>query len=119
MARYEHLPVYKSAYQLLQLVGRLVQNMPRTVKPVLGARLHQTCEEVIQQIWRANDRPNAKKGPPLTRLIERVRAIELLLRVSRDGRFISIPQYSDAVILTESISKQAWKWRERSASPVT
>jgi hypothetical protein len=65
-------------------------------------------------IYRANVARD--KVPHLSELLERVQLAELLLRLSRDKRFVSTTQYARAIALTAAIGKQANGWRKASAS---
>jgi hypothetical protein len=118
MAIHHQLPIYKVAYNLADLAIDLIKNMPREVKAVIGSELRDECLRLLVLIFRAN--VSTDKRTHLTELIERQQVVELLLRLSRDKRFISTGQYARAVQLTESIGKQANGWRKASASsPVT
>lgn len=117
MALHTTLPIYKVAYDLLDVAVDLVKNMPRDVKLVIGGELRDGCLKVLVLVFRAN--VSRDKATHLTELIERIQEIELLLRLSRDKRFISTAQYAKAVELTGSVGKQASGWRRQSAaSPV-
>ena len=39
MAQYQHLPIYKTAYELLQLVTRATSEFPKAYKYSLGDKL--------------------------------------------------------------------------------
>lgn len=111
-----NLPIYKVAYDLLDVVTDLVKNMPRDFKTSIGSKISQECVEIVVLIFRANCARD--KAPHLGELIERLQVSELLLRLSRDKRLISTGQYAKAIALTNSVGKQAGGWRRASASPV-
>ena len=113
MALHTHLPIYKLAYDLLDLAADLSRNMPRDFKASLGGRIRDECVAMLVLIGRAN--AAAHKVPHLTALLEGLHVAELLLRVSHDKRFISHAQWARAVALTESIGRQASGWRKYSA----
>ncbi len=114
MALHSELPIYKAAYDLCDYAVDLVRNMPRDFKGVIGSELRDQCLNIVVLIYRAN--VAREKVPHLTDLIERLQVAELLLRLSRDKRFISTSQYAKAVALTGAIGKQAGGWRKASAS---
>jgi len=116
MANHTTLPIYKVAYDLLDVITDLAKNMPRDFKQSIGGKLRDECVEIVTLIFRAN--VSREKSGYLISLIERLQVCELLLRLSRDKRLISIGQYSKAIELTGSIGKQANGWR-RSASSVS
>jgi len=116
MALHTSLPIYKVAYDLLDVIADLAKNMPRDFKASIGNKLRDECVEIVVLIFRANCAHD--KVPHLALLIERLQVTELLLRLSRDKRLISTGQYARAIELTSNVGKQANGWRKMSASPV-
>jgi len=116
MAIHTQLPIYKVAYDLLDVVTDLVRNMPRDFKQSIGGKISQECVEIVVLIFRANCAK--EKAPHLGELIERLQVAELLLRLSRDKRLISTKGYAKAVELTDSIGKQANGWRRSAIRPL-
>lgn len=114
MAIHTSLPIYKVAYDLLDVVTDLVKNMPRDFKNSIGGKISQECVEIVVLIFRANCA--REKAPHLGELIERLQVTELLLRLSRDKRLISTGQYAKAIELTNSVGKQASGWRRAATS---
>ena len=118
MALHTQLPIYKVAYDLLNVAVDYVQNMPRPFKAAIGGRVRDLCIDLVLLIFKANCAQN--KRPHLDVLLERCEELQLLLRLCVDKRFISRSQYANAVELTTSIGKQATGWRKHYAvSPAT
>jgi hypothetical protein len=113
MALHTELPIYKVAYDLLNLVTEITRSMPRDFKASIGSKISNETMEVIVLIFRAN--VSRQKTEYLTDLIERLQVTELLLRLSKDKRFISTGQYAKAIDLTNQIGRQANGWRKHSA----
>jgi len=95
----------------------LAKNMPRDFKATIGSKLRDECVDIVVLIFRAN--VSRDKVPHLEGLIERLQVSELLLRLARDKRMISIGQYAKVVEMTTSIGKQAGGWRRSQASPAS
>ena len=117
MARHDQLPIYRAAYGLLDVITELARNMPRDFKASIGSKLRDECVEIITLIFRANC--SREKAPHIETLLERLQVTELLLRLSRDKRLISVKQYAQAADLTTSIGKQASGWRRSALSPAS
>jgi hypothetical protein len=117
MALHTQLPIYKAAYDLLDVVTDLAKNMPRDFKASIGGKLRDEVVAVTILIFRANTA--REKAPHLQGLTERLQVAELLLRLSRDKRLITVKQYARAVELTTSIGKQASGWRRSATSPAS
>ena len=117
MALHTQLPIYKVAYDLLDVVTDLVKNMPRNFKASIGEKISAECVEIVVLIFRANCAKD--KAVHLGELIERLQVAELLLRLSKDKRLISTGQYAQAISLTNQVGKQASGWRRAALSPAS
>jgi len=109
MATHTQLPIYKAAYDLLDVATDLVKNMPRDFKQSIGGKINSECVEIVVLIFRANCAQD--KAPHLLELVERLQVAELLIRLAKDKRLISQGAYAKAVELSTSIGKQANGWR--------
>ena len=116
MALHHELPIYKVTYDLLGVATDLVKNMPRDFKASIGAEIRNECVRMVVLIFRANVAKD--KAPHLGELLERLQVAELLIRLSKDKRFISVAQYAKAIELTDKIGKQANGWRKSASSLV-
>jgi hypothetical protein len=117
MALHTQLPIYKVAYDLLDVVTDLAKNMPRDFKASIGGKLRDEVVEIVTLIFRANTA--REKAPHLQDLIEHLQVAELMLRLARDKRLIAVKQYARAVELTTSVGKQASGWRRSAMSPAS
>ncbi len=108
MAFHTSLPIYKVAYDLLSISTDYVANFPRPFRR-LGDRVRDLCIDTVILIGRAN--AARTKGPHLVELLERNGELELFLRLCVDKRFISKAQYAKAIELTQSVGRQANKWK--------
>lgn len=113
MALHTELPIFARAYELLSLTIDVVGNMPRNIKPVVGKQLTEDCLAIADLIRGANVAQGAAKAEPLAKLVAQLQQVELLLRVARDKRFISIDQYAKAIKMTGDIGRQASAWRNK------
>jgi len=116
MALHTTLPIYKAAYDLFDVIVDLAKNMPRDFKQSIGGKLRDECIEILTLVFRANT--SQEKAPHLDTLIERLQVAELLLRLAKDKRLISVGQYAKAVQFTQSIGKQANGWRRAAIRPL-
>jgi hypothetical protein len=116
MAIHTSLPIYKVAYDLLDVVTDLVKNMQRDFKRSIGEKINAECIEITVLVFRANVAQD--KSPHLLELIERLQVIELLIRLAMDKRLISKLSYAKAVELSTSIGKQANGWNRASRRPL-
>lgn len=117
MAIHTDLPIYKTAYDLLDKSTDIIKNMPRDFKVSIGAVIRDECIAIMVLMFRANVAQD--KSMHLVSLIERLQVAELMIRLSKDKRLISVPQYAALIELTGSIGKQATAWRKALLSPVS
>ena len=115
MALHTQLPIYKVTYDLLTAVTASTRNMPRDFKASIGGEMRGECVQLVLLVYRANVARD--KMAHLTELLERLQVTELLLRLSKDMRLISVGQYAQAIDLTNQIGRQANGWR-KSQAPV-
>lgn len=114
MALHTDIQIHKTAYDLLAVVVAAVRNMPRDVKVLVGGKIRDELLDVFEHIYQANVARD--KVPHIEAVRQRIQGVEVLLRLSRDMRFIATPAYASAVKLTQSIGKQATAWRNYSAT---
>ena len=116
MATHTQLPIYKVAYDLLDVVTDLVKNMQRDFKRSIGEKITYECIEITVLVFRANVAQD--KATHLMELVERLQVIELMLRLAMDKRLISKVAYAKAIELSTSIGKQANGWRRAATRPL-
>ena len=116
MATHTHLPIYKVAYDLLDVTTTLVKRMQRDYKRSIGDKITTECIEITVLVFRANVAQD--KSPHLLELLERLQVIELMIRLAADKQLISHKGYAQAVELTTSIGKQANGWRRSANRPL-
>lgn len=114
MAIYRELSIYKSAYELLVQAAQITRNFPRDFKKSVGDKVRDECVEIIVLIFKANVSYN--KLPHIESLQERLQVVELLLRLSKDMRFISTKQYAAVIEITDEIGKQSTGWKKQQAA---
>lgn len=110
MARYQHLPIYKTGYELLGQVVRATKEFPREHKFTLGQRLRDEVIDVLVLVYRANSQKD--KVAVLTEILERVLVIELMIRLCHDQRILARKNYAGLAEITESLARQTEGWKK-------
>jgi hypothetical protein len=109
MARYEHLPIYKTAMDLTIYLEQVVRNFSRYHKYTLGSDLRQQSRELVTVIIRANSR--REKLPVLAELRERLEGLQVLLRIGQEVQaFQKFSAYGRATELVVALSRQNEGW---------
>ena len=84
MANTEHLPIYKSSYDLCLYLEQVVQGFSRYHKYSLGTDLRDGGRRVLKLVVRANARYD--KAPVLLELREELEELKVLLRLGPPSR---------------------------------
>ena len=109
MARYEHLPIYKTAVDLAVYIEQVVRNFSRYNKYTLGSDLRQQSRELVTLIIRANSRRD--KLPVLYDLRERLEGLQVLLRIGKEVRaFQRFDSYAHSAELVVGLGRQNEGW---------
>lgn len=115
MAQIKHLPIYKTTYELLELIVRVTKGFPRDFKYSLGDKIRGEVIDLVVFIFKANA-TKQERVENAGKIIERIQVIELLVRLTKDLRLINVKQFSEIVLLSDSLGRQANGWIKHTAS---
>ena len=109
MARYEHLPIYKEAFDLALYFEKTVRSMSRYDNYTLGTDLRNLSRDVLKLIQRANsetDRVETLKG-----IRSRIEELKAVLRLAREsGAIAKAKSYECAAGKVVNIGRQNEGW---------
>ena len=109
MARYEHLPIYKAAFDFTVYVEQIVRQFSRYHKYTLGTELRNRSRQIITLIMRANNREN--KLDTLYALREELEQLKLTIRVCKEVKaFRNFQSFHVAINQVLDISRQNEGW---------
>ena len=114
MARYAHLPIYKTTYQLLLESTHVIKRFPRDYKYTLGQKIREEITEIIVLVYRANSTKDKK--PYVEELLSRLQVVNVLIRLTHDLKIIPVKKYAGLAEKTDSIGKQASGWLKNVAA---
>ena len=83
MARYEHLPIYRDAYDLTVHIEKIVRNFSRYHKYTLGTDLRNKTRAVLERIIEANNTQD--RGELLLGLRQQLESLKVLARLCHDS----------------------------------
>lgn len=114
MAQYQHLPIYKTTYELLVSITRVTASFPKAYKYSLGDKLRAEVVDLVVFIFKANSsRTDRVRQAGL--FLERLQVVELMLRLCKDLRLLAVKQFAEIVSLSDSLGRQAQGWIKSSA----
>ncbi len=109
MAYTEHLPIYKSAYDLCLWFERVVAGFPRYHKYSLGSDMRDHARRVLKLVVRANAWRD--KVPVIVELREELEELKVLVRLCADVKgFPNFNSYEYAITQVVAIAKQNEGW---------
>jgi hypothetical protein len=114
MAIHTELPIYRTGVRLLTLAVKVQEQMPRSMKRILGEKITQHCVEILDLMALANATQRDTRAAHIEDLLTRQRAMTVLLRVSHDSRYLSPKLWAESIELLGSIGKQAGGWLKSS-----
>ena len=115
MARYEHLPIYRDAYDLCLYFEKTVRNMPRYDKYTLGSELRNLSREVLRLIIRANSEED--RVATLREIRAKVEELKVVLRLAREtGAIVRAKSYEFAAGKVVAVGRQNEGWLSAQAA---
>lgn len=115
MARSDHLPIYKAAYDLCLWLEQVVRGFPRYHKYAIGSDLRDGSRRVLRLVVRAN--ASVAKTPVLLELREEIESLKAMLRLAYDAKAIAaIASFEHGARMIVEIAKQNEGWL-RSQAP--
>lgn len=112
MAQYDNLPVFKAIYDLLLEVYQRTRNVPRDLRYTLVQDLKNELLDLMVLVYQANGQ--REKEPLLRKSLEVFMYVRLRIRLLKDMHHLSIAQFAQFCLKTESISKQLTAWHKYS-----
>jgi hypothetical protein len=112
VAQYQHLPIYKQTYDVLLRTMVATKHFPREYKFTLGQQLKDELIELVVLIYRANSAGSKKLHIAL--ILERIQAIQLLMRLSHDMKVLPRNHYAALAEMTDTLGRQAQGWLKSS-----
>ncbi|MBW7944563.1 diversity-generating retroelement protein Avd [Patescibacteria group bacterium] len=110
----EQLLIYQKSYDLIVHLYPLVNRIPKFHKQVLGREIEHTSVVLLTLILKANN----ARGPDRHRLQERISeqldCLRILVRLTKDLKFMSVKQYTTTAERINEIGKMLSGWMKSS-----
>jgi hypothetical protein len=109
MARYEHLPIYKTALDLAVFMENTVRQFPRYHKYALGADMRRLCREIITHVIAANSCED--KRVELKALRDSIEQLKVTITLCREVKaFRSFSAFQRAAEYAVNLGRQSEGW---------
>jgi hypothetical protein len=115
MARYDHLPIYRAAFDLAVHIEKTVRHFSRYHKYSLGTELREGSRGLLARIVEANT--SRERGPVLDQLGQELEQFSVLVRLCHAaGACASTRAYLHVAEQLLGITKQNTGWRRHTAT---
>ena len=111
MARYDHLPIFKSTYALCLLTYKLTHNFGKDYRYTLGERMKETAHDMLDLLVETNSAIDSEKGKPLSVFLLKVEKFRMYVRISCDLGRVTPASLGKVAELFEEIETQAVGWK--------
>ena len=109
MARYEHLPIYKKAFDLTKYFDTIVRNFSRYNKYTYGTELRNLSREILKGIIRANNATD--KTAHLLQIREKLEELKIVIRLCKELQvFPNFNSFQYSLNEVVEISRQNEGW---------
>ncbi|MEW6263624.1 MAG: four helix bundle protein [Thermodesulfobacteriota bacterium] len=109
MAQYDHLPIYKAAFDLLVYFEKIVANFSRYHKYTHGSALRDLTRDVIMLVVRANNTPD--KLAVLEEIRIKLEELKVAIRICKEVKaFPNFNSFQTSINQVIQIAKQNEGW---------
>jgi hypothetical protein len=113
MARYEHLPIFRAAYDLTVHIEKIVRHFSRYHKYTLGTDLRNKSRKILEKIIEANNARDDRVAH-LLELRQELEIFKLLARLCHEsGGFASTRSYLYVAECITNIARQNEGWLKK------
>lgn len=112
--RTEQLSIHKCAIELAMLATRILPDMNRAHRGLIGKDIRDAAKAVIKNIRYANESRDQARVDYISAVLDLTESIVIDFRIAFELRLISRDLWSQSIQLTGSLEKQAGGWRKAS-----
>jgi len=105
---FQNLAIFEKTYELILWLYPTVNKFPKPQRFVLGQQIENAILKILQGIIEANQERN--KIPYLKQISVELDKLRILIRLSKDLKFISIKQYGFVANKVNEIGKMLGGW---------
>ncbi len=103
-----NLTIFEKTYELILWLYPTVNKFPKSQRFVLGQRIENTVLKILEGIIETNQERD--KIPHLKQISVELDKLRILIRLSKDLRFISVRQYGFAAEKINEIGEMLGGW---------
>ena len=112
--RTEQLSIHKCAIELATLATRILPDMNRAHRSLIGRDIREAAKAAIKNIRYANESRDQARIDYINTVLDLTESIVIDFRIAFELRLINRECWSQSIQLTGSLAKQAGGWRKAS-----
>jgi len=118
MARYDQLPIYRSAVELIVFMEKAVRNFSRYHKYSIGERLRLASWDIVTLVVKANNTPVNQRQELLVALRDKVEEVGIALTVAKElEAFANHNSWQQAARMALDLGRQSEGWLKSTRQP--
>lgn len=106
----EKLLIFQKMYDLSLWLYPIINRMPKTHRPVLGKKIEKLGLLLLMEIVKANRLRGESRFLIQQNISENLDLLRILIRLTKDLRFMSIKQYACTAEKINEIAKMLQSW---------
>ena len=106
----KQLLIYQKLYDFVLWMYPLINRIPKSHRLVLGRHIEELCISLLVLVISANKVRGQKRSALQIEISNKLDKLRILIRLSKDLRFISIRQYTYAAEKMNEIGKMLYGW---------
>jgi len=102
--------IFQKFYDFTVLLYPIINRIPKSHRMVLGRILECTCLKILTLIIRINKSGNQRRANLHKIISGKLDTLRILIRLTKDLKFMSVGQYTVTVKQLNEISKMIYCW---------
>ena len=111
------LKVFQKTYDMFLYLHQVLKKFPKSERFTLAQRIENTTLNILQAIIQANHESN--KSDALKQSSVELEKLRILIRLSKELKFISIQEYENLSQFTTEIGKMIGSWIKTEKQQIT
>ena len=109
----EKFLIFQKIYDFIKEIYPVVNRFPKSHRPVIGKQIEELSILILLKTMKANKLLNSQRIPLQKDISDHIDSLRILIRLSKDLRFINVKRYLLLVVQLNEIGKMFSCWREK------
>ena len=106
----EQLLIYQKFYDFILAFYPVINHIPKSHRLVMGRHLEELCLLLLTLIIKANRERGNNRTILQTQISDELDVLRILVRLSKDLKFMSIKQYTLIAERLNEVGKMVYSW---------